>query len=66
MATRIRVMPVDGDRWQVRFNGLPHGDYRVKKRAVADARALAREHQPNARVDVQNRFTNTWKTLVTW
>lgn len=65
MATRIRVVALDGGQWQVRFNGLPHGHYQVKKSAVADARALAREHAPEARVDVQNRFTGTWKTVVT-
>lgn len=66
MATRIRVAALDGDGWQVRFNGLPHGHYQLRHRAVADARALAREHAPEARVDVQDPFTGAWRTLVTW
>jgi hypothetical protein len=65
MATHIRVAAVD-QGWQVRFNGLPHGHYQVKKAAVSDARKLAREHRPEARVDVQNQFTGSWKTVVTW
>lgn len=65
MSTRVRVAVAD-DGWEVRLNGQPLRRYRLKDDAVSDARRLARERQPHARVDVQSKFTGTWKTLVTW
>lgn len=65
MTTRVRVAVAD-DGWEVRLNGQPLRHYPIKDEAVSVARRLARERQPNARVDVQNKLTGTWKTLVTW
>lgn len=65
METRVRVAVVD-DRWEVRLNGQPLRRYPLKAEAVSAARQLARERRPEARVDVQSKFTGTWKTLVTW
>lgn len=65
MVTRVRVA-ARPDGWEVRVDGLPVGQYRLKREAISDAREAAREHAPSSRVDVQSRFTGAWKTLVTW
>lgn len=65
MATRVVVASV-GDGWEVRANGLPLGRFQVKKEAIRVGREAAREYSPPARLDVQSKFTGTWRTEATY
>lgn len=63
--TLVRVKARRND-WQVIADGLPIDEFAVKQTAIAEARAVAREASPHARLEVQNRLTGTYRTEATY
>lgn len=66
MTSRVTVRHNDRTgRWHLRVDGMPVDDFPIKKEAVSRGRDFARELRPDARLEVRDKFTRSWHTVVT-